>query len=115
MTTTESATARTQDHDGKLAQGVDKATAGAHQKIDHAKDAAQPTVDHIVKGAHSAVDAMGNMATHTAEALELKGDQFNETKDEFISATQKYLREHPVASIGIAVAAGFLLSRILGR
>ncbi|MCC5887485.1 MAG: hypothetical protein JJT88_13715 [Gammaproteobacteria bacterium] len=83
--------------------------------MDHAKDAARPTVDHIVKGAHSAVDAVGNMAAHTAEALDLKGEQFSETKAEFISATQKYLRENPVASIGIAVAAGFLLSRILSR
>lgn len=124
MTTTESTptrnpidptAARQQDTDGKFAQGVDKATAGAHQQIDNARNAATPAVEHAAQGAHSAVDKMSGMANRSAEALDLKSEQFGEAKDELIRATQQYLKAHPMASIGIAVAAGYVLSRVLSR
>lgn len=34
-------------------------------------------------------------------------------KQELIEATRRYLQVHPVASMGVALAAGYLLSRIL--
>jgi len=111
----EPTSAHQQHKDGDFAQGVDKATAGAHQKIDSARDAAKPALEQAAQGAHSAVDKMSGMANNSAEALDLKGEQFGEAKDELIRATQKYLQAHPMASIGIAVAAGYVLSRVLSR
>lgn len=113
MTITESTTARHDDEDSRFAKGVDKAAAGAHQKIDAAKDAAQPVMDHVVEGAHAAVDSMGHTATSTASAIDLKSEQFGEAKDELIKATRNYLQAHPIASLGMAAAAGYLVSRIL--
>jgi ElaB/YqjD/DUF883 family membrane-anchored ribosome-binding protein len=32
-----------------------------------------------------------------------------------MTATRDYVREHPIATVGIAVALGYLLSRITSR
>jgi len=101
--------------DSKLAQGVDRATAGAHEKIDAATDAARPAVDRMVKGAHSTVDSIGNMATHAAETLDVKGEQLNKARSQLVKATGDYLHAHPIASIAMAIAAGYLLSRVVAQ
>ena len=108
-----SSPALNQEQDGKFSKGVDKATSGAHQKIDDAKNASKPAVDQAAQGAHAAVDKASDMVSRSAEALDHKSEQLGEAKDEFVRATQKYVHENPMASIGIAVAVGFVLSRIL--
>lgn len=101
------------DKTSTATQGVDKATADAHQTIDHAREAARPVMDKAARGAHAAVDSVGTMATSTAEAFDMKSDQLVAAKEELLRATRNYLQVHPVASLGMAVAAGFLLSRIV--
>lgn len=94
-------------------QSVNKATAGAHQTIDQAREAVRPAMDKAASSAHAAVDSVGGLASNTAEAFDMKSDQLVAAKDELIKATRNYLQVHPVASIGMAVAAGYVLSRIL--
>jgi len=113
MSSTESITTHGNHHDSKLTRGVDKATAGAHHKIDAAQDAARPAVDRLVHGAHATVDTIGEMATHAAETLEVKGEQIHKAKEQVVKVSGDYLHMHPVLSIGLAVAAGYLLSRMM--
>lgn len=115
MNQSEPITARNSGAGGKTAQAVEKATASAHQQIDSAQGAAKPAVDQAAQGAHAAVDKASDMANRSAEAFDRKSEQLGEAKDEFARATEKYVHEHPMASIGMAVAAGFLLSRILSH
>jgi ElaB/YqjD/DUF883 family membrane-anchored ribosome-binding protein len=96
-----------------LKQGVDTATTAAHHTIDSMSDTARPALDHIVSGAHGAVDRVGAAATHGAGTLGLKGDQLSDSGKKIAERAGSYLREHPVASLGMAVAAGYLLSRLL--
>ncbi len=102
-----------EDQDSKLVQTVDKATAGAHRQIDTASEASGPAVDRMVRSAHATVDSIGGMATHAAEALDLKGEQLTKAKNQVFKATDDYLHAHPIVSIGLAVAAGYLISRAL--
>ncbi|MEX0899370.1 MAG: DUF883 C-terminal domain-containing protein [Gammaproteobacteria bacterium] len=86
----------------QLDRKVDRAADQAHDKIDQASNAAQPAVDRLAGKAHNMVDK-----------LEAKGEQWMEAEEEMMGEIQAYVRQHPLQSVGIAVAGGFLLSRIL--
>ena len=96
-----------------LEHGVDKATIAAHDTIDSVSDAARPALDHLVSSAHGAVDRAGVAATHAAGSLGARGDQLNAGGQRMVERASGYVREHPVASLGMAVAAGYFLSRLL--
>lgn len=96
-----------------LEHGVERATEAAHHTIDSVSDAAQPTIEHLRSGAHKAVDSAGVAATHAAGAVGGKGDQLHDSGKRIAERAGGYVREHPVASLGMAVAAGYLLSRLL--
>lgn len=93
-----------------LENAMDQTTTGVHAAIDRASEAARPTVDKITLGAHQVVDQLASSATHAAEALEVKGDQLREAQSQLTERCRIQIREHPVATLGLAVAAGFLLN-----
>lgn len=57
-------------------------------------DSAHETVDRVASSAHSAAEQMSAQA------------------DELMIRARDYVREKPLTAIGIAVAAGFILSRL---
>ena len=101
------------DLEHTLEHGVERATVAAHHGIDSVSDAAQPAIENLRASAHKAVDSAGDAATHAAGTLGAKGDQLQEKGKMIAERTGSYVREHPVASLGMAVAAGYLLSRLL--
>jgi ElaB/YqjD/DUF883 family membrane-anchored ribosome-binding protein len=98
-----------------LAQGVQRATDGAHEAIRTASDAARPAVDRLASRADAAVDRVSGVATPIAESLDTKGDQLLVLQSELSETARVYLRDHPLASLGIAMAAGYALSRLMSR
>jgi ElaB/YqjD/DUF883 family membrane-anchored ribosome-binding protein len=96
-----------------MERGADKATEAAHNAIDTATDAAHPAVDDIATKAHGAVDRAGVAATYAAGTLGVKGDQLNDQGKRIIERASGYVRENPLASLGIVVATGYVLSRLL--
>ncbi|MCC5860626.1 MAG: hypothetical protein JJT93_01785 [Gammaproteobacteria bacterium] len=101
--------AATPEMSGGSAQVMDRLAKTAHKGIDAASAAVHPTIDRATAGAHKAVDNADQMATHAAEAI----DQAGLKGDELISAGTSYMREHPLLTVGLAVTAGYLLSRLL--
>jgi ElaB/YqjD/DUF883 family membrane-anchored ribosome-binding protein len=102
------------DPSGTVARTVDQATTGAHKAIDKASDAARPAVDRLASGAHQTVDKIAGAATQAAETLDLKSEQLKDAQTRLTENCREYVRDNPLTSLGIAVAAGFLLSRLLG-
>jgi len=98
-----------------LERGADKATVAAHGAIDSAVDVTGPALDHLVANAHETVDRVGSAASSAAGAVGVKGDQINDGSKRVIERAGVYVRENPVTSLGIAVAAGYVLSRLLSR
>jgi ElaB/YqjD/DUF883 family membrane-anchored ribosome-binding protein len=96
-----------------LVRGVDQATAGAHEKITSASDAARPAVDRLASSAHEVVDKVAGVATQAAETLGVRGEKIKSAQDKLVESAREYMREHPVATLGAAVAVGFVLSRLL--
>ena len=92
---------------------IDQAGGTAHGAIDKAVDAARPTVERLASGAHSAVDKIAGCAGQAVETLNAKSEQLTDAGTRFVDAGREYVRANPVMSLGIGVAAGFVLSRLL--
>lgn len=67
---------------------------------------------HITdKAAHFAHEA-GDKFTSAKETITDKGEQLLNAEQRLMKNCQRYVRDNPVTSLGIAVATGFLLSRL---
>jgi ElaB/YqjD/DUF883 family membrane-anchored ribosome-binding protein len=59
------------------------------------------------------VDRVAGAATQAAETLGVKGEQIKTAQQKVVEGAREYMNEHPVATLGAAVAVGFVLSRLL--
>jgi len=71
------------------------------------------TIDRASSTAHDAIDRATQTASQYAERFGEKADEWLEMKDTWVEGTREYVREHPVAALGIAVAAGYVLSMLM--
>lgn len=71
---------------------------------DKAANLAHETFDNIASATHQAVEALGE-----------KGEQLQNAEQHLMKNCRGYVRENPITSIGIAIAGGFLLSRLLSN
>jgi ElaB/YqjD/DUF883 family membrane-anchored ribosome-binding protein len=69
-------------------------------------------IDRLSQNAHGAVDRAANAASSMAERVGQKGDDLMELKDNWMEGAAEYVRDHPLAALGIAAAAGYLFSVI---
>jgi ElaB/YqjD/DUF883 family membrane-anchored ribosome-binding protein len=69
-------------------------------------------IDKLSQGAHSVVDRAASAASSMAERAAQKGDDFMQMKDTWVEGAADYVREHPIAALGMAAAAGYLFSMI---
>jgi ElaB/YqjD/DUF883 family membrane-anchored ribosome-binding protein len=72
-------------------------------------------IDKFSQTAHSAVDRAASAASSMAERVGQKGEDLMELKDNWVESAAEYVREHPIAALGIAAAAGYLFSMISRR
>lgn len=71
------------------------------------------TIDKASRSAHEAVDKVASATNQAAETLSEKGEQLKNAEQQLVENCRGYIRDNPITSLGIAVAAGFLLSRLL--
>jgi len=93
--------------------GTNSRAASAHDTVDRLANAARPAVDRLASSAHSAVDRMTTFASSAASTLGQRREQFSTQGAELAESARTYVRENPMAAVGIAAAVGFLLSRIM--
>jgi ElaB/YqjD/DUF883 family membrane-anchored ribosome-binding protein len=74
-----------------------------------------PVVERVAAGAHEAVDKAAAAAVSAAKVVEKKGAQLKDLQATYLETCRDQVRDHPLAAIGAAVAAGFLLSLFLTR
>jgi ElaB/YqjD/DUF883 family membrane-anchored ribosome-binding protein len=70
-------------------------------------------IDRMSNTAHETVDRVAQTAAAYAERFGERAEEFLEMKDNWVEGAREYVREHPVAALGIAAAAGYLLSVIM--
>ncbi len=73
------------------------------------------TIDKASNLAHEAIDELAKATSHAAEALDEKGLHLKYAEQRLLKNCKVYIRDNPASSIGIAIATGFLLSRLLSR
>lgn len=107
--------ASTVGNNGTATRAVDTASSSAHGAIDKASAAVKPAVDRMLSGAHQAVDSLAGVASDAAETLGTKANQIREGQQRMTEQCRGHVRASPLVSIGIAVAAGFVLSRLIAN
>lgn len=70
-------------------------------------------IDKAASSANEAVDKIANATNDAAETLGKKGEQLKNAEQQLMEDCRVYVRDNPIMSVGIAVAAGFLLSRVV--
>ena len=92
------------------AHGVVESIAGA---ADEAARKAKPAIDHAAAIAHQAVDKAASAVAPAADWLTEQGESLNATQKKLVADASSYVSANPLKSVGMAVLAGFLLSRFL--
>ena len=67
-------------------------------------------IDSLSQSAHQTVDRAAQAASDVAERWSEKADELMSQGVTWIEDAREYVKEHPFASLGIALAAGYLLS-----
>jgi len=99
-----------------------KASSSAHAAVnalagaaDEAARKAKPAIDRVAAMAHQAVDKATGAVAPTADWLSEQGESINATQKKLVADTCSYVSANPLKALGIAVVAGFLLSRAILR
>jgi ElaB/YqjD/DUF883 family membrane-anchored ribosome-binding protein len=72
-----------------------------------------PAVDKVAAGVHDAVDAVAEAATAAAKAVDKKGEQLKAVQRRYVDECRERVRDNPLQSLGVALAVGFLISKLL--
>lgn len=94
-------------------ESVDRLATGAQSGIHAAAEAAHPAIDRLAAGAHRAVNSADEAANQATDAIAKAGTKAGVKGEELYAASAVYMREHPMLTVGIAMATGYLLSRLL--
>ena len=98
---------------GVVTRAVDDAGARAHGAIDKMAAAAVPAVNRMSGGAHQAVDGATQFASGAAESIADRADRVQAAQSRVADECRGYVRANPLAAVGMAVAAGYVLGRLL--
>jgi ElaB/YqjD/DUF883 family membrane-anchored ribosome-binding protein len=61
------------------------------------------------------MDRVTDAASQAASRLSERGQELWDMRGEAADTARSYVREHPIATIGIAIAIGLLISRLTSR
>lgn len=98
-----------------LDKNLDKGASDMHKSIDKAADAAPAMADRLASSAHAGVDKVSGALTGAGARMEEKSKQLSEAYRHFADTGRDYVRTSPATSILVALAAGYTLSKLLGR
>jgi ElaB/YqjD/DUF883 family membrane-anchored ribosome-binding protein len=83
------------------------------QADEHQEEVIMEIPDEVTKSAHRAADKVASVAGQASEVLGETGQQLKAAEQRLMANCRGYVRDNPVTSLGIAVGAGFILSRLL--
>ncbi|WP_024326477.1 YqjD family protein [Thioalkalivibrio sp. AKL19] len=86
-----------------------------HATTDRLSERAHETVDQAAKTAAKAEERIRHQAAGAEERVKEAGQQVKERSDETLKSVTGFVRENPLLSLGIAFAAGTLVSALRRR
>ena len=104
---------------GSLDAALDHAAVNLHGAVDKASASAseaagsvEPAIARVAQIAHHAVDRAVDVAAPSAAWMTARRESLATAKRNAVSDARVYVSENPWQSIGVALAAGFLLARL---
>ncbi|MEP6997097.1 MAG: hypothetical protein ABI900_05580 [Betaproteobacteria bacterium] len=95
---------------------LERTASQAHQTVDdlarRATDKAGPAIDRVARAAHQTVDKVAQAAQPAAEWIGGSAERLRQTQDQVLASCRDYVRERPLVTLGVALAAGYLIGRI---
>jgi ElaB/YqjD/DUF883 family membrane-anchored ribosome-binding protein len=79
--------------------------------VERAASSAHQAVDKVAAKVNPAVERARAVAQNSADTLHAKLDDLGSVREEWAESCRSYVRERPLTALGVAVLAGFLLSR----
>ena len=105
---------------GAIDTTMHKAAASMHGAVDKvasvASDAVRtvnPAIDRVAHSAHQVVDSVAHAAGPTAAWMRTQGSSLKSAQQKAAADTAQAISAHPWKALGIALAAGFVLSRFI--
>lgn len=99
---------------------LNKAAVSAHGAVDRMAGAADnavskvaPAIDRVAQVAHKAVNKVADAAGPTADWLSDQRDSLRASGRKMTAETGQYVSANPWKAVGVALAAGFLISRLM--
>lgn len=71
------------------------------------------TIERASSGMHDTIDRVSQTASAYAERFGEQADALMQMKDDWVEGAREYVREHPIAALGIAVGVGYVLSMLM--
>ena len=91
--------------------GGNGSNAAVRENAAQMGDKAHTGLDRLTHTAHSTIDRVTAAATSAADRL--TDGHLAHTAQEWRDTTTSYVRDHPMTAIGFALAAGYVLSRLI--
>jgi ElaB/YqjD/DUF883 family membrane-anchored ribosome-binding protein len=92
---------------------VDNETVADAARPDGQEPSTSETVNRIASSAHQVVDRVAQKADSALQSLRGNSQVWKATGDQSLERVQDYVREKPLMALGMAVAAGLLLGRLM--
>ena len=96
-------------------QGSGPGTTSNDRYGENVAEKARESYSRLSDSAHQTLDRVSDAATQAASKLSARGHELWDHRGEAVETARSYVREHPLATIGIAVAIGLIISRLTSR
>jgi ElaB/YqjD/DUF883 family membrane-anchored ribosome-binding protein len=100
------------DTNTSVADTADAVADRTRSTVDRAAQSAHEAIDRLASKAGPAIERLRGSASSASETLRAKADQFGELEEQWVESARVYVRENPLAAVGIAVAIGLLLGKL---
>ena len=94
--------------------GMQGSTPGA-STTERIAEQASAGLSRLGDTAHQTMGRVSDYASHAADRLSERGHELIDMQGRAWESARIYIREHPLAAIGIAIAVGLLISRLTSR
>jgi ElaB/YqjD/DUF883 family membrane-anchored ribosome-binding protein len=98
---------------GNGSSGTSRAASSVHSAIDDAARKAAPAIDRAASFAHETADRVSAVGSQTADWMSAQTEQLSAAQKKLVDDTCQYVSANPLKSVAMALAAGFVISRIL--
>jgi len=96
---------------------VERRTSQAHDAVDavaaKASQKVAPAIDRVARAAHETVNKVAQAAAPAADWLNESAAAVRQQQEQLIESCRGYVRERPLVTVGVALAAGYLIGRLL--